>query len=717
MRKLGIPPEQLQPNRYIGPGVAVVPVVEAKRRPTTLDTIYPIWTEWRVDSNPTTGSEGEFWKLVYFTGGDAIWVRMATTGAEGTLTTLTVDNATGPGVNPVTPDGGGTINLNGAVVASGSNPIRTQTSAEHDIDIEVQLAGSSASDPGNTDAVGLVQLNSSDFTITGNGFMSLAAAVSPASLGMDTGTSPVVVNGSGVIALTGAAVANAGIPLQSNGTGANTATMEIQVAKDRTGAPAPGSKADAGICSFSDADFDVTSDGYVTILGGAGSSVTQVTVDAASGGTNPVLPSSGNITVSGALVAAGSTPIQSISRSANSYNIEVQTAQNIPSPANSNNVGMASFDDGAFVVNSYGWVRLAGSAGLPALQTVTGDGGSAVGPSGTGTINLNGKVIENQDRAKAVFVQGTPGSYLQEVEVQLGAATTGDPMDKTRAGLVCFNDTQFEVDTTSGYVKLKGAEDKPAIQTITTGDSTVVEPTNGNVNMQGGTGISVTGSGDTVTITNTSTDGGTGEVVLVDDFIWSGPNGNESGVIGRLGWTGADTLIQVPSEVTTGRPGVIELPSSLSLRGHFKVGGGEITYTWIIKPESLGSSGTKKSIAVGMLSGSGTATDNGIYFRYEFGVNSGNWQIICTDSTTSTTEDTGVAAVADWVKLSATINAGGTSVTFKIDDVETSGSPISTNIPSAAIMPYILATTEAGSPTYTHYLDYFELRQTLTISR
>ena len=94
MRKLGIPPENLQPNRYTGPKANLTPCVEAKRRPSVLDRTYPLLTLWRVDSSPTSGSEGEVWQLVKFEtnpSGDATWRRIDFSTAGPGFDSITVD--------------------------------------------------------------------------------------------------------------------------------------------------------------------------------------------------------------------------------------------------------------------------------------------------------------------------------------------------------------------------------------------------------------------------------------------------------------------------------------------------------------------------------------------------------------------------------------------------------------------------------------------------
>jgi hypothetical protein len=78
----------------------------------------------------------------------------------------------------------------------------------------------------------------------------------------------------------------------------------------------------------------------------------------------------------------------------------------------------------------------------------------------------------------------------------------------------------------------------------------------------------------------------------------------------------------------------------------------------------------------------GAAPTNGIYWRFN---TSGNYIGVCRASGTESTVDSGIAATAGTQRvLKAVVSAGGTSVQFFVDDAAV-GSPVSTNIPSAAL--------------------------------
>lgn len=363
MRKLGIPPENLQPNRYSGPRANLVPCVEAKRRPLVLDRDYPLLSMWRVDFNPSTGSEGEVWQLIKFeSNGDATWRRFETSAVGASIMTNTVDDNTGPGVNPVDPDGSGDVAILGGIVANHTVPMETHSRALNAFTIEAQVSTARTGAPANSLDSGMCSFDDGDFTVDANGYVSLVGGVGPAidNIGVDSftgpGVNPVDPDGAGLVTVNGAAVAAHSVPIETHSRAVNTYNIEVQVASDRTGAP--GNKADAGICSFDDTQFTVDTDGWVT-LSGAGLAFDSITVQNIAGtGVNPVVPTAlGELTVNGAAVANAAIPVQSISRLPNEYNIEVQVAKALAAaPGDTDEAGLATFDSGEFAVDSDGHV-------------------------------------------------------------------------------------------------------------------------------------------------------------------------------------------------------------------------------------------------------------------------------------------------------------------------------------------------------------------------
>lgn len=225
MVRLGIPGQNIDGLAYADSRLATVPVIQAARQPTTSDKKFPMWCEWRVSKNPSTGTEGDFWKLVKFeSNGDATWVKFGAGGGGGTVITLSddtstkvnpdvtgdiqlrgqngiavtadapnnrldisfsggntpvlsinVDASSGTGTNPVVSNAG-TITISGAQVASGSagtQGVQTESTLANQFQVQVQRSAAAASE--DTTKNGLAHFDSSQFTVT-NGFVQFSAA-------------------------------------------------------------------------------------------------------------------------------------------------------------------------------------------------------------------------------------------------------------------------------------------------------------------------------------------------------------------------------------------------------------------------------------------------------------------------------------------------------------------------------------------------------------
>lgn len=79
------------------------------------------------------------------------------------------------GSSPIVGTSAGLITFNGAVVAAGTNPVRTDGTGVNTMALEIQISQAIAA----TDAtkIGLSNFNSSDFTVDANGFVSLVSSV------------------------------------------------------------------------------------------------------------------------------------------------------------------------------------------------------------------------------------------------------------------------------------------------------------------------------------------------------------------------------------------------------------------------------------------------------------------------------------------------------------------------------------------------------------
>lgn len=86
------------------------------------------------------------------------------------------------------------------------------------------------------------------------------------SIAVQTGTSPVVPDGSGLLTMNGAVVAAGTNPVRTDGTGANTLAVEVQTSQALSAADATK----IGLSNFDSTSFAVTATGFVTLAGGGG---------------------------------------------------------------------------------------------------------------------------------------------------------------------------------------------------------------------------------------------------------------------------------------------------------------------------------------------------------------------------------------------------------------------------------------------------------------
>lgn len=99
-------------------------------------------------------------------------------------------------------------------------------------------------------------------------------------------------------------------------------------------------------------------------IGGTNAAIETFDVDASSGGgTDPVEPNASNeVILTASTVAAGTTPLRSVSTAANTVNYQIQQSQAVAAP-NATNSGICHFDNSHFSVDANGFVQLIGGGG------------------------------------------------------------------------------------------------------------------------------------------------------------------------------------------------------------------------------------------------------------------------------------------------------------------------------------------------------------------
>jgi hypothetical protein len=331
-------------TKYTGQNYNFAPAYVRTRDPTTNDLrdpknqgYYPFTALWINKTN------NNLWSLVSVASNLATWI-LLTSGSSGPLLMLNVPS----GTSPIVPDSLGNITF----TSSGST---------------VTITGSSAS-PNN---------HTVNFDVVGG-------AIGTTQFNTDVGGSATPL--AGVLTTTGGQVATGTVGanvIQTNATAAHTLAVQIQ----RSTAVAATDSTKNGVSHFSTGEFTVDANGFVQLIGGA-AAISKLQGDDPG---NPVVPSSGIVTLLGSTVAnaTNSKPVFFKKNAASTEELDIQVATTSTSGAKSiNKAGLASFDSAAFNVDAAtGFISLVGGSS-PAIESITTDDGSVVVPA-LGTINMS----------------------------------------------------------------------------------------------------------------------------------------------------------------------------------------------------------------------------------------------------------------------------------------------------------------------------------------
>jgi len=279
----------------------------------------------------------------------------------------------------------------------------------------------------------------------------------------------------------------------------------------------------------------------------------------------------------------------------------------------------------------------------------------------------------------------------------------------------------------AGILKVSDSILPPSVATEFDTDSGSAIPVGNILNVFGGTGITTSGSGNTITITAFQPNK---NIVLFDDFVsvW----GNTSNLINStLTWQAA-SAVQMNSDIadiTSGHPGMLQNAVMTSLDAGiffatqagavylpFILGGGAIILNWVIKLNALSNGAGRYALRLGMGDTKAADQANGVYFEYSDNINGGLWNIKTASASVTTTVSSAVAATTGFHNLQISINAAATSISYSIDGV--SVGTIATTIPITRLTPFYDATWVAGSVAAgTLAIDLFYMTQTLTTAR
>ena len=249
------------------------------------------------------------------------------------------------------------------------------------------------------DASVVVGYSSPDITLT-------AVGASPTTFTGNTGTANPVLNNVNIF---GASTAAGTTPVS---TAAAVDTVTVNVQKSQAIAATDATK--VGLSNFDSAAFDVDANGFVQLNGGGiATSAFDVQANTAPG-TDPVVPTAaGVVTINGAAVANHSVVLETRSRAANAYNIEVQYGTSAAA-TDATKSGVAHFNSAQFTVDANGFVSTSGT-GIP--NTLTGDSGGALSPT-AGNFNIFGlSGSKTSGSGSTITVKSPPFS-------QVGASAT-----------------------------------------------------------------------------------------------------------------------------------------------------------------------------------------------------------------------------------------------------------------------------------------------------
>lgn len=276
----------------------------------------------------------------------------------------------------------------------------------------------------------------------------------------------------------------------------------------------------AGIASFSNTQFSVDANGFVTLAGG-GATINLVGVDASTPpGTNPVVPDGANeIFITGGQVAAGTivpNVIRTDSLAANTFTIEIQRSQAVAVSTIGDN-GVSHFSDAQFTVDANGFVELVGGPTPPVIGIVvdafTAPGVSPVHPDGSGNITITGGQVDGGTIPNVIQTDSTAadGANKFTIEIQRTSAAAGATVGLN--GVAHFDSARFTASPTTGFVSINGSG---VGETITGDSGGALNPVAGNWNIFGRSGSKTAGAGNTLTVNSPpyTSQGGTTTVTL-----------------------------------------------------------------------------------------------------------------------------------------------------------------------------------------------------------
>jgi hypothetical protein len=151
----------------------------------------------------------------------------------------------------------------------------------------------------------------------------------------------------------------------------------------------------------------------------------------------------------------------------------------------------------------------------------------------------------------------------------------------------------------------------------------------------------------------------------------------------------------------------------------FFVGGGLMSFVFYSKVSALSSGTDTYILRIGLGDQFTSDFTNGIYFEYTDTGASHNWLVKTANSSTRTSNTTSNVVDTNFHKYEILINAAASSVSYFIDNVQCTGSPITTHIPSSSsgMVAMWQFNKTSGSTGVFNICDFFSFYINLTTPR
>lgn len=298
------------------------------------------------------------------------------------------------------------------------------------------------------------------------------------------------------------------------------------------------------------------------------------------------------------------------------------------------------------------------------IDTTSGTGVDPVVPDGSGVVIISGGQVSAGTVGANVIRTNSNAPNEFDIEIQRSTAVAASA--SVNNGVAHFDSAQFTVDS-NAFVQITGINPDPF-----------------------------------------------GILTIVDDFICK-TSGATS--VGETNWFYTTTVAN--QDAVVDHPGVFFIGSDQSLTKNgsvsiesFLLGYGSYRLDFLVNLQTQAGAGAH--FYLGLVEGDLDVAEpsDGLYFITEIGANSGNWSAKTANAGSRTTINTAISPTTTWQRMSIEINAAGTSANFYINDALLTGSPITTNFPTAGLTVKLSCNSNT-----TAWIDLFTMKLVLTNAR